>query len=100
MAGISGLSSGVDYSVLFGTSEKSSSSTDYSSILNLDLADMASVRNGSYGKLLKTYYAQEKAESKAAKGDTDAKLTSIKADADKLVNAADSISSQYLRQKV
>ncbi len=100
MAGISGLSSGVDYSVLFGTSEKSSSSsTDYSSILNLDLADMASVRNGSYGKLLKTYYAQEKAESRAAKGDTDAKLTSIKADADKLVKAADSFGSSLFKTK-
>ena len=58
MAGISGLSSGINYSVLFGTSsDKQSSSVDYSSIFNLDLGDMASVRNGSYGKLLKKAFA-------------------------------------------
>ena len=59
MAGISGLSSGIDYSVLFGTSsDKQSSSTDYSSILNLDLTEVASVRKGSYGKLLKSFAGQ------------------------------------------
>ena len=96
MAGISGLSSGINYSVLFGTSDKQSSSVDYSSIMNLDLAEVASVRKGSYGKLLKSYYAQEKAEAKASVGDTDAKLTSIKADADKLGKAADALGSSSL----
>ncbi|MBR6256862.1 MAG: flagellar filament capping protein FliD [Lachnospiraceae bacterium] len=97
MAGISGLGSGIDYSVLFGTSsDKQSSSTDYSSILNLDLTEVASVRKGSYGKLLKSYYAQEKAEAKSSVGDTDAKLTSIKSDADKLAKAADALGSSSL----
>ena len=96
MAGISGLSSGINYSVLFGTSDKQSSSVDYSSIMNLDLAEVASVRKGSYGKLLKSYYAQEKADAKASVGDTDAKLTNIKADADKLGNAADALGNSSL----
>ena len=96
MAGISGLSSGINYSVLFGTSDKQSSSVDYSSIMNLDLAEVASVRKGSYGKLLKSYYAQEKAEAKASVGDTDAKLTNIKADADKLGKAADALGNSSL----
>ena len=97
MAGISGLSSGINYSVLFGTSsDKQSSSVDYSSIFNLDLGDMASVRNGSYGKLLKNYYAREKADKKAAVGDTDAKLTGIKADADKLVKKASELGNESL----
>ncbi len=96
MAGISGLSSGINYSVLFGTSDKQSSSVDYSSIMNLDLAEVASVRKGSYGKLLKSYYAQEKADAKASVGDTDAKLTNIKSDADKLGNAADALGNSSL----
>lgn len=96
MAGISGLSSGINYSVLFGTSDKQSSSVDYSSIMNLDLAEVASVRKGSYGKLLKSYYAQEKADAKASVGDTDAKLTNIKADAYKLGNAADALGNSSL----
>ena len=96
MAGISGLSSGINYSVLFGNSDKQSSSVDYSSIMNLDLAEVASVRKGSYGKLLKSYYAQEKADAKASVGDTDAKLTNIKSDADKLGMAADALGNSSL----
>lgn len=97
MAGISGLSSGINYSVLFGgTSDKQSSSVDYSSIMNMDLAEVASVRKGSYGKLLKSYYAQEKADAKASVGDTDAKLTSIKSDADRLGMKADALGNSSL----
>ncbi|MCR5251513.1 MAG: hypothetical protein K6E50_12990 [Lachnospiraceae bacterium] len=95
MAGISGLGGGVDYSALFGTSNQKSG-VDYSSILGLDLSDVASVRNGSYGKLLKNYYAKEKAGAKAVDGDTDAKLTSIKEDADKLGAAADAFQNDKL----
>lgn len=96
MAGISGLSSGPNWSVLFGTSDKQSSSTDYSSIFNLDLGDMASVRNGSYGKLLKNYYAQDKAARKISVGDSAGKLTNIKKDADELVKKADYLSNSSL----
>ena len=96
MAGISGLSSGVNYSVLFGGNSDKQSSVDYSSIMNLDLAEVASVRKGSYGKLLKSYYAQEKADAKSSVGDTDAKLTNIKSDADKLSMAADALGSSSL----
>lgn len=96
MAGISGLNSGINYSVLFGTSGNSTSSTDYSSIFNLDLGDMASVRNGSYGKLLKNYYAQDKAAKKASIGDSEGKLTEIKKEADELVKKADALSSSTL----
>ena len=96
MAGISGLSSGPNWSVLFGTSDKQSSSTDYSSVFNLDLGDMASVRNGSYGKLLKNYYAQDKAARKISAGDSAGKLTNIKKDADELVKKADALSGSNL----
>ena len=96
MAGIQGLSSGPDYSALFATSGQKDKSADYSSILNLDLADVASVRNGSYGKLLKNYYREAKAGAKEVDGDTDAKLTSIKEDADKLVAAADKLNNSKL----
>ena len=95
MAGINGLSSGADLSILFGSGNQKSN-VDYSSVLNLDLADVASVRNGSYGKLLKQHYAGIKADAKAVDGDTDKKLTSIKTDADKLVKAADAFNDSSL----
>ncbi len=96
MAGIQGLGGGPDYSVLFATSGQKDNTADYSSILNLDLADVASVRNGSYGKLLKNYYQQAKSGAKEVDGDTDATLTSIKSDADKLVKASDALNDQKL----
>ena len=96
MAGIQGLGSGPDYSVLFATSGQKDKTADYGSILNLDLADVASVRNGSYGKLLKNYYQQSKNGAKEVDGDTDAKLTSIKSDADKLIAASEKLNDSKL----
>ncbi len=54
------LSTGNDYSFLFGSSGSSTESTGFS------LNDYASIKNGSYGKLLKSYYKQQKSDGKTA----------------------------------
>ena len=95
MAGISGLSSGINYSILFGNSG-SSSANQTDSLLGLDMSAVTSIKNGSYGKLLKNYYKQSKEEAKSQVGDTDAKLTSIKAGADKLEFKADALNNSKL----
>ena len=51
----------VDYSFLFGGTPAPSASGTFS------LSDYAAIKNGSYGKLLKAYYAKQDAE-KAASG--------------------------------
>ncbi len=94
MAGISGLNNGINYSVLFGNTSSSTGASD--SLLGLDMSSVASIKNGSYGKLLKNYYAQSKADAKAQIGDTDAKLTDIKMSADKLELKADALNSSKL----
>ena len=95
MAGISGLSSGINYSVLFGNSSSNTSSAS-DSLLGLDMSAVSSIKNGSYGKLLKNYYKQSKADAKAQVGDTDSKLTDIKASADKLELKADALNNSKL----
>ncbi len=54
------LSTGNDYSFLFGSQSSSNESTGFS------LNDYASIKNGSYGKLLKSYYKEQKNEGKTA----------------------------------
>ena len=57
--------SNVDYSALFGGTSNSSSLGG----TNI-LSDYASIKNGSYGKLLKAYYAKQDAEKTAGTGDS------------------------------
>ena len=59
---------GYDFSALMGGTANSSG--------NL-LSDYASIKNGSYGKLMKAYYAKQDAESASASGDSRQKLTLI-----------------------
>ncbi len=89
------INGGIDYSQLFGTSGKSAGGPDYSSIMNLDLADVASVRNGSYGKLLKNYYKDADAQTKAVKS-SDPSLSEVKEASEKLEKAADAFSKADL----
>ena len=60
--------SNVDYSALFG------GTSDSSSVGNTNmLSDYAAIKNGSYGKLMKAYYAKQDAEKLSGKGDTSKK---------------------------
>ena len=83
---------GTDISSMFGGISNTGNSS-YS------LSDYASIKNGSYKKLVKAYYAQEKEESEAAGGDSHAKLLSVKSTADSLKEAADALQSNKLWQK-
>lgn len=96
MAGISGLGGGINYSVLFGGNDSSTKAVASDSLFGLDMSAVTSIKNGSYGKLLKNYYKQSKADAKAQVGDTDAKLTDLKKSADKLELKADVLNNSKL----
>lgn len=86
--------SNVDYSALFGETSNSSSLGG----TNI-LSDYASIKNGSYGKLLKAYYAKQDAEKTAGTGDTSQKLTLMKTSADSLKKSADALNASSLWKK-
>ena len=86
--------SNVDYSALFGGTSNSSSLGG----TNI-LSDYASIKNGSYGKLLKAYYAKQDAEKTAGTGDTSQKLTLMKTSADSLKKSADAQNASSLWEK-
>ena len=67
-----------DFSSLMGRTTNSSG--------NL-ISDYASIKNGSYGKLMKAYYAKQDAES--VSGDSKQKLTLMRSSADSLKKSAD-----------
>lgn len=69
-----------DYSYLF----QSMTTSRGNSLGNLNfLSDYASIKNGSYGKLMKAYYAKDAADKAASKGkDTETKKNSISTAAD------------------
>lgn len=83
-----------DVSVLFSslnnTTKKSSGSTD---ILGINYSELSSIKNGSYYKLLKQYYAKEAdaSASTSTSEDSTATLTSIKSSAEDMTEAADAL---------
>ena len=86
--------SNVDYSALFG------GTSDSSSVGNTNmLSDYAAIKNGSYGKLMKAYYAKQDAEKLSGKGDTSQKLTLMKTSADSLKKSADALNDASLWEK-
>ena len=62
----------VDYSYLFGGMQTPSTGSAF------NLSDYAAIKNGSYGKLLKAYYAKQDAEKASSGGDTVQKSTLMK----------------------
>ena len=86
--------SNVDFSALF------SGTSDISSVGNTNmLSDYAAIKNGSYGKLMKAYYAKQDAEKLSGKGDTSQKLTLMKTSADSLKKSADALNDSSLWEK-
>ncbi len=64
------------------------------------LADYASIKNGSYGKLMKAYCAKQEAEKKAsAPGDTAQKLKMIGSSADSLKKSVEALGNASLWEK-
>ena len=80
----------VDYSFLFGGTPAPSASGTFS------LSDYAAIKNGSYGKLLKAYYAKQDAEKAASGGETVQKATMMKTGADALKKSADALNNDEL----
>ncbi|MCR4740094.1 MAG: hypothetical protein K5886_07525 [Lachnospiraceae bacterium] len=77
----------------------SSNKPDTSVYGTISLSEYASVKNGSYAKLAKSYYANQKAESQSEAKDSDTKLSSIRSDSDSLKTAADALTSKSLWEK-
>ncbi len=93
MSGINGFDSNSISSLFSSMGTGSSSSTSSDGMLGINLNDYASIKNGSYGKLMKSYYAldEEKKTDKKSKNDTDdtdATIRSIKNAADDLKDSA------------
>ena len=64
-----------------------------------NLSDYAAIKNGSYGKLLKAYYAKQDAEKASSGGDTVQKSTLMKSGADALKKSADALNNDELWEK-
>ena len=82
-----------DYSFLFGAAQSASTSGSFS------LTDYMSIKNGSYGKLVKAYYAKQDAEKAASGGDSVQKSTMMKTGADALKKSADALNNDELWEK-
>lgn len=81
---------GYDFSALLGGTVNSSGSL---------LSDYASLKNGSYGKLMKAYYEQQNAEKASSSGDTPQKLTLMRSGADALKKSAEALNDASLWEK-
>ena len=83
----------VDYSYLFGGTQAPTTGG------GINLSDYAAIKNGSYGKLLKAYYAKQDAEKAVTAGDSVHKSTLMKNGADALKKSADAINNDALWEK-
>ena len=83
----------VDYSYLFGGTQAPSTGG------GINLSDYAAIKNGSYGKLLKAYYAKQDAEKAVTAGDSVHKSTLMKNGADALKKSADALNNDALWEK-
>ena len=82
-----------DYSFLFGATQPVSTSGTFS------LSDYASIKNGSYGKLLKAYYANQDAEKISSSKDSVQKSTLMRTGAEALKKSADALNNDELWEK-
>ncbi len=80
---------------LFSTSNSNNNSNSGS----IDLANYASIKNGSYKKVLNSYYQNRKAEETASKREDSSKLSTMKASADALKQATDALKDSKLWEK-
>ena len=83
----------VDYSYLFGGTQAPTTGG------GINLSDYAAIKNGSYGKLLKAYYAKQDAEKAVTAGDSVHKSTLMKNGADALKKSADALNNDELWEK-
>lgn len=82
-----------DYSYLFNNMQPISTGGTFS------LGDYAAIKNGSYKKLLKAYYAKQDAEKSAVSGDYMKKSALMKSSADALKKSANALNNDALWEK-
>ena len=94
------------YESMYGTNSNAQSNSFLSGLnMNADtgntfsLSDYAMIKNGTYGKLTKAYYAKEKAESRAASSDSSTKLTSMVQNSASMSKSAQALMKDSLWQK-
>lgn len=85
-----------DYSFLFGATQNVYTGNAFSSF---NLSDYASIKNGSYGKLLKSYYTNQDTDKMSSGKDNVHKATLLKTGADALKKSAETLSDDSLWEK-
>lgn len=83
----------MDYSYLFGGSTTTQSNG------TISLGDYASIKNGSYGKMLKSYYAKQDADKLSKTGDNNQTSMLIRSGADSLKKSAEALNDDSLWEK-
>lgn len=83
-----------NYSALFGGTLSTGNDTGA-----INLSDYAMIKNGSYGKLMKAYYANQDADMKSRFGDSSKRLTMMRSSADSLKKSADALGNSALYEK-
>ena len=85
----------MDYSLLFG------GGAPYidNSMGGINVSDYAMIKNGSYGKLMKAYYAKQDADKLSQSGDSSKTLTLMCSSADSLKKSAEALGDASLYEK-
>ena len=85
----------MDYSTLFG------GGAPYidNGMGGINVSDYAMIKNGSYGKLMKAYYAKQDADKLSQYGDSSQSLTLMRSSADALKKSADALGDASLYEK-
>ena len=85
----------MDYSTLFGGGAPYMDSD----IGGVNVSDYAMIKNGSYGKLMKAYYAKQDADKLSQTGDSSKRLTLMRSSADSLKKSAEALGNTSLYEK-
>lgn len=85
----------MDYSSLFG------GGVPYidNGMGGVNVSDYAMIKNGSYGKLMKAYYAKQDADKMSQSGDSSKTLTLMRSSADSLKKSAEALGDASLYEK-
>ncbi len=85
----------MDYSTLFG------GGAPYidNGMGGINVSDYAMIKNGSYGKLMKAYYAKQDADKLSQTGDSSKTLTLMRSGADSLKKSAEALGDASLYEK-
>lgn len=84
----------MDYSSLFGGGAPIDNGMG-----GINVSDYAMIKNGSYGKLMKAYYAKQDADKLSQFGDSSKTLTLMRSSADSLKKSAEVLGDVSLYEK-